>query len=261
MNIRDSLFLAFTLRFLKTPRVTIMPDGLFISDTSRLRSSKGNIPEMLESFSIGDPVQLKGQSFFKIFRLLRSKNYPELFEIIMGLYPGEIFPFVPRMELEDVLAALEKFKLRTEKTLYERFMELNTIMLFLESLKNGKIMLGGVWISRSLPGAQGGKPMTGYEVYVKSLSSKNEIIEKVKSYLDGYPPYSFEEIGLLHLKGPRSWMSGYSRYLENLYLQVNLKNETQRMYLMSQHITSEERDKHLADIECIKTVLERYRIQ
>ncbi|GEM_PF-6969567 len=259
MNIHDSLLLSTAFRFSKNEHFTLMPDGFYGADGKRIVASKGYIPVFLQYFKIGDFLCMIPKKWLSIFRHLLKDQFQQLFQIQKQEYISESFPFVEHVELADVLAAIRKFKERKGKSLYENFLEMCVIMLLMESLKNSKIMLGGVWISRS--SNHSGKQLNGYEMYVKVLSDKNASIELVKSELVNYPPYSFEEIGFLQVTGPRDNVSPYGRYLENLYLQVFLKNEIQKLYLMTQYITSQEREKQMERVEEIKLNLEKYRDQ
>jgi hypothetical protein len=257
MNLHDAFVLSLALVGKKGQSCVLMPDTLYGSQGKRLAVPKGLIPWFLRFFQIGDALVLSYADYGSLLRKLIRDEGDSLFKIEEKQFAPESFPFVETVELEDALQAISAFPSRKDKGLYECFMEMCIIMLLMESLKNSKIMLGGVWISRSSNHA--GKQLNGYEMYVKVLSEKNEAIERVKAALVNYPPYSFEEIGLLNLKGPRRNISPYGRYLENLYLQIFLKNEIQRLYLMTQYITAGEREMQMQKIEEVRSIIALYK--
>lgn len=257
MNLHDAFFLSLTLAGKKGKSFILMPDTLYEVDGKRLAVPKGLIPWFLRFFQMGDSLVLQPIGYMALLKKLMRDDGLALFELQKKEFPQENFPHVESVDLEDALKAIQAFQTRPVKDLYERFMEMCIIMLLMESLKNSKIMLGGVWISRS--SNHTGKQLNGYEMYVKVLSEKNDSIERVKAALVDYPPYSFEEIGLLSLKGPRPNVSPYSRYLENLYLQIFLKNEIQRLYLMTQYITAGERETQMQRIEDVRSIIDKYK--
>jgi hypothetical protein len=258
MNVLESFVLS---RRFSSPEAyyVLMPDGLCTPSGATLRASRNLAWLLLDSFRIGDPIvpaRQPGRSFFAC--LLRG-DPAGLFRISETAFgrQDEKFPFVAKIELPEAVALIEGFAARPGKNVYEKFVEYNIILAFMESLKNSKVMYGGIWFSER-PGSDG-RTSKGYETFVRSLAEKNTIIERLKEVLDGYGQYHIEEIGKFRPSGPRPCVTAYSRYLENLYLHFLLKNVYQRFYLVLSVMNERDKLKFDAESAEIKRLIASYR--
>lgn len=234
----------------------LMPDGLYSDENKKIQGSELLTQHLLEEFSIGDTLFLKTLNAPDLFKELFSMSIYDEFVIAKNIfYYRKQGLGLSEIKLEDVLEIILKFSDVHKKTVYEKFLEFMILVVFLESLKNSKIMLGGVWNSLSLKGENG---ETGYEMFVQNLNTKNTLVEKLKPLLNNYKAYNLEEMGLLEIKTYRAYLSEYAIYLEYIYLHILLKNTIQKLYLMLGYANETEKKSLKNKIENIKKLIHEY---
>jgi hypothetical protein len=182
---------------------------------------------------------LKLPSISRLF----ADQYLESFELSTEPALGtssSVPPPVPLgLSIEEAMRRIDAFSRVSGKTIYERFLEYMVILACMESLKNSKVTLGGIWTSETADPS--GRRVNGYEVFVRELEEKNRIVDRLKEAANGYRAATLEEIGLFRVSGPRSWIPAYALYLERFYAILNLRNTLQRFHLMLAYAGEEEK--------------------
>jgi len=233
-----------------------MPNGLYSDENKKIQGSEILTQNLLNQFSIGDTLFLKTLNIHDLIKKIFSLSICNEFVIAKNIFYYRKQDFrISEINIEDVINIIQKFSETHKKTVYEKFLEFMILIVFLESLKNSKVMLGGVWNSRALKGETG---KTGYEIFVQNLDKKNSIVQKLKPLLNNYKDYDLEEIGLLEIKKYRAYLSEYAIYLEYIFLHVLLKNTIQKLYLMLGYANEIEKKSLKNKIDNIKNLIQTY---
>lgn len=257
MNALEALVFLSDLRRRAGPFL-LMPDGLReAAGEGRVGASRRPAAALLGRWFVGDVLVLSRRP-----RLpdILAGGFPEMFLRDEGWRPRPVGPPAPPVPLdltwEEALRRVEGLTAVEGKGPYERFLEAMVVMAFMESLKNSKVTLGGVWTSESSdPTARRGR---GYEVFVRNVGERNRTIERLKVLAAGLPEVQIEEAALFRLAGPRPWVSEYARYLERFWAIVELRNALQRLHLMLPYASEEERNGYRLRVEEARRVLRLY---
>ena len=259
MNILKAIIIFYELKKRSFNEIfVLMPEGLYDEKENLIKFSRTISLNLCKVFSVGDTIKIKQN--FKFYDILKT-NFENIFYLYSSkkdLKDEKIQIVTENITLEDALLKVESFKNRTRKTVYEKFLEYMIIITFMESLKNSKVTLGGIWATGELKDLSG-KRIKGYEIFVREISEKNKIVERLKILCKDYRIPPLEEIGLFKLPVPRKYISSYALYLESFYISVYLKNFIQRFHLMLAFATNEDRKNFSNKVEDIKKILYSYK--
>jgi len=234
----------------------LMPNGLYSDENKKIQGSEILTQNLLTQFSIGDTLFLETLNIHDLIKKIFSLSICNKFVIAKNVfYYRKQGLGLSEIKIEDAFEIIQKFSEVHKKTVYEKFLEFMILVVFLESLKNSKVMLGGVWNSRALKGEKG---KTGYEIFVQNLNTKNTLVEKLKPLLNNYRNYDLLEMGLLEIKTYRAYLSEYAIYLEYIYLHILLKNTIQKLYLMLGYANEIEKKSLKNKIDNIKRLMQKY---
>jgi hypothetical protein len=235
----------------------VMPDGLYNDKSEKCPGTKPLAWRLLKVLTTGDTVILlerKGLTG----KLLSGKG-PELFSLNTAVSAAheKRYKYYENLHIEDVVDIILGFPSGKNRNIYEKFLEYSIVLLFIESLKNSKIMIGGVWMSRHT-GIKG-KTQEGYEVFVQNLADRETVVDSVRHALSWYPQYPLEEIGMLKITKLRPYLTDYAIWLENVYLQIRLKNTVQMIYLVLGYSNIDDKVKMDSEMAFMKELLLQYR--
>lgn len=256
MNVFESLAFLSDLRRGGGPFL-LMPDGLWIGER-RLAASRWPAALLLRRWSCGDLLErtkipswraLGDGALEAFFRRDETRPPPEI--------PAPTGPVPTDLTWEEALRRIEGFAaVGARKGRYERFLETMVVTAFMESLKNSKVTLGGVWTSESSdPTVRRGR---GFEVFVRNVGERNAALERLKEIAEGLPQVQIEEAALFRPPGPRPWVSEYARYLERFWAIVELRNALQRLHLMLPYASETERQTYRKRVEEARRLLRSY---